>query len=84
MGKFIFSTNFMVVDTKKVPNAVSHKLVILWFPFLATSNPLMNCGNGMMKLSFGNLTIDLNIFNLQRQLDRFNDVTRYVIFLMMT
>jgi len=38
--------------------------VILGRPFLPTSNALINCRNGMMKLSFGNMTLDLNIFNL--------------------
>ncbi|XP_020269345.1 uncharacterized protein LOC109844641 [Asparagus officinalis] len=36
-------------------------------PFLATSNALINCRTGQMKLSFGNMTVDLNIFNLGRQ-----------------
>ncbi|XP_073038065.1 uncharacterized protein [Primulina eburnea] len=36
-------------------------------PFLATSNALINCRNGIMKLSFGNMTLELNVFNLCKQ-----------------
>ncbi|XP_038981148.1 uncharacterized protein LOC120110398 [Phoenix dactylifera] len=36
-------------------------------PFLATSNALINCRNGVMKLSFGNMTLELNIFNVCKQ-----------------
>ncbi|XP_042988778.1 uncharacterized protein LOC122316294, partial [Carya illinoinensis] len=36
-------------------------------PFLATSNALINCRSGILKLSFGNMTLELNIFNSCRQ-----------------
>uniref|UniRef100_A0A2N9FT19 Retrotransposon gag domain-containing protein n=1 Tax=Fagus sylvatica TaxID=28930 RepID=A0A2N9FT19_FAGSY len=36
--------------------------VILGRPFLATSNALINCRSGVLKLSFGNMTVELNIF----------------------
>ncbi|XP_073131632.1 uncharacterized protein [Henckelia pumila] len=41
--------------------------VILGRPFLATSNALINCRNGIMKLYFGNMTLELNMFNLCKQ-----------------
>ncbi|KAL6322870.1 hypothetical protein AAG906_020902 [Vitis piasezkii] len=43
---------------------------ILWcliripLPFLATSNAIINCRNGVMQLTFGNMTLELNIFHL--------------------
>uniref|UniRef100_A0A2N9EEQ6 Retrotransposon gag domain-containing protein n=1 Tax=Fagus sylvatica TaxID=28930 RepID=A0A2N9EEQ6_FAGSY len=42
--------------------------VILGRPFLATSNALINCRSGVLKLSFGNMTVELNIFNTCNQL----------------
>ncbi|RVW71722.1 Transposon Tf2-8 polyprotein [Vitis vinifera] len=33
-------------------------------PFLATSNAIINCRNGVMQLTFGNMTLELNIFHL--------------------
>lgn len=49
-------------DSKK------HIPIILGRPFLATSNAIINCKNGIMQLSFGNITIELNVFNVTKQL----------------
>ena len=38
--------------------------IILRRPFLATSNAIINCQNGVMQLTFGNMTLELNIFHL--------------------
>jgi hypothetical protein len=36
--------------------------VILGRPFLATANALINCRSEVMKISFGNMTVELNFF----------------------
>uniref|UniRef100_A0A2N9FD69 Retrotransposon gag domain-containing protein n=1 Tax=Fagus sylvatica TaxID=28930 RepID=A0A2N9FD69_FAGSY len=36
-------------------------------PFLATANALINCRNGRMKITFGSMTAELNIFNVNPQ-----------------
>ncbi|RVW56548.1 hypothetical protein CK203_115021 [Vitis vinifera] len=36
-----------------------------WETFPATSNAIINCRNGVMQLTFGNMTLELNIFHLQ-------------------
>ena len=41
--------------------------MILRCLFLATSNALINCRIGFLKLSFGNMTFELNIFNTCKQ-----------------
>ena len=41
--------------------------MILGRPFLATANALINCRTGVMKISFGNMTVELNIFNINNQ-----------------
>ena len=41
--------------------------VILVLPFLATANALMNCRTKVMKISFGNMTVELNIFQIRKQ-----------------
>jgi len=74
VGEFIFPIDFVVLDTERVPNAESHIPVILRRHFLATSNSLISSKDGMMNLSFSNMIVDLNIFNLLRQLDGFSDV----------
>jgi hypothetical protein len=58
--------DFIVLDAQLVETCNSI-LVILGRPFLATSNALINCRNGLMKLSFGNMTLEMNIFNIYKQ-----------------
>ncbi|RVW19077.1 Transposon Ty3-G Gag-Pol polyprotein [Vitis vinifera] len=41
---------------------------ILGRPFLATSNAIINCRNGLMQLTFGNMTLELNIFYMSKKL----------------
>ena len=41
-----------------------HVPIILERPFFATSNVIINCRNGVMQLTFGNMTLELNIFHL--------------------
>ncbi|RVW29444.1 Retrovirus-related Pol polyprotein from transposon 17.6 [Vitis vinifera] len=37
-------------------------------PFLATSKAIINCRNGLMQLTFGNMTLELNIFHMSKKL----------------
>ncbi|RVW45762.1 Retrovirus-related Pol polyprotein from transposon 17.6 [Vitis vinifera] len=42
--------------------------IILRRSFLATSNAIINCRNGLMQLTFGNMTLELNIFHMSKKL----------------
>jgi len=53
VDKFIYPVDFIVLDTQLV-EACNSIPMILGCPFLTTSNTLINCRNGLMKLSFGN------------------------------
>lgn len=57
VDKFYFPMDFIVLDT--LPHQGSQPPIpfILGRPFLATSNAIINCRNGVMKLSFGNMTV---------------------------
>lgn len=48
--------------------------MILGRLFLATSNVIINCRSGILKLSFGNMTLELNIVNLCRQPQELEEV----------
>jgi len=74
VDEFIYPMDFIVLEIEKVANIASQIPVLLGRPFLATSNALINYRNGIMRLSFGNMTVELNIFNLQRQPLGFDDV----------
>jgi len=74
VDKFIYSVDFVVLDTQPVEvcNLIP---VILKRLFLATSNAkLINCRNGVMKFSFGNMTLEMNIFNICKQHGNDNDL----------
>jgi len=59
VDKFIYPVDFIVLDTQPVEpcNLIP---VILGRPFLATSNALINYRNEVMKISFRNMTLDVN------------------------
>ena len=66
VDKFIYHVDFIVLDTQPV-EAYNSFPVILGRSFLATFNALINYRNGLMKLSFGNMTLEMNIFNIYKQ-----------------
>jgi len=74
VGEFIYPVNFVVLEIESVGNSETQILVILGRPFLANSNALINCMNYMLKLSFRNMIVELNIFNLQRQPAIFDEI----------
>jgi len=57
----------IVLDIEPVQNVGIQIPVILGRPFLATANALINCRTGVMKISFGNMTVELNIFDISKQ-----------------
>ncbi|RVW72679.1 Gag-Pol polyprotein [Vitis vinifera] len=61
--KFYYPVDFVVLNTKPLKNGVNFVPIILGRPFLATTNALINCQNGLMQLSFGNMTVEMNVFN---------------------
>ncbi|XP_028094375.1 uncharacterized protein LOC114294434 [Camellia sinensis] len=67
VDKFYFPIDFIVLDTQPAHNSNNQIPVILGRPFLATSNVLINCWNGVMKISFGNMMVELNIFDISKQ-----------------
>ena len=67
VDKFYFPVDFIVLDTELVEIIGNEIPVILGLPFLATANALINCKSGVMKISFGNMTGELNIFQIRKQ-----------------
>ena len=64
VDKFYFPVDFVMLDTQPVVNQGTQFPVILGRPFLATANAIIHCRGGLMTLSFGNMTVNLNIFNV--------------------
>ena len=67
MDKFYNPVDFVVVDTNPVSVGANYVPIILGRPFLATSNEIINCQNGVMQLTFGNMTLELNIFHFSKK-----------------
>ncbi|KAL6348741.1 hypothetical protein AAG906_029769 [Vitis piasezkii] len=58
--------DFVVLDTDPIVKETNYVPIILGRPFLATSNTIINCRNGLMQLTFGNMTLELNIFYMSK------------------
>ena len=67
VDKFYYPVDFVELDTEPVAVGANHVPIILGRPFLATSNAIINCRNGVMQLTFGNMTLELNIFHLSKR-----------------
>ena len=67
VDKVYYSVDFVVLDTEPVAVGTNYVPIILGRPFLATSNAIINCRNGVMQLTFGNMTLELNIFHLSKK-----------------
>ena len=74
VDKFYFLVGFVVLDTQPVVNQGTQFLVILSRPLLATAKAIIHCRGGIMTLSFGNMTVNLNIFNVIKEIGDDEDV----------
>nr|CAN67576.1 hypothetical protein VITISV_025810 [Vitis vinifera] len=67
VDNFYYPVDFIVLDTDPTVNEANLVPIILGRSFLATSNAIINCRNGLMQLTFGNMTLDLNIFYMSKK-----------------
>ena len=67
VDKFYYPVDLVVLDTDPVVKGTNYVPIILARPFLTTSNAIINCRNGVMQLTFGNMTLELNIFHLYKK-----------------
>ena len=67
VDKFYYLVDFVVLDTEPIENEPNHVPIILGRPFLAIANAIINFRNGVMQLTFGNMTLELNIFHLNNK-----------------
>ena len=67
VDKFYYPVDFAVLDTEPIASGPNHVPIILGRPFFVTSNVIINCRNGVMHLTFGNMTLELNIFHLSHK-----------------
>ena len=73
VDKFYYPVDFVVLDTEPMAESTNQVPIILGRPFFATSNAIINYRNGVMQLTFGNMTLELNIFHLSNKDKRAED-----------
>ncbi|XP_022855599.1 uncharacterized protein LOC111376835 [Olea europaea var. sylvestris] len=73
VDKFYYPVDFLILDLKVDVNVNSKIPIILGRPFLTIANALINCKNSLMKLSFVNMTLDVNIFYIIEQPEEDDD-----------
>ena len=82
IDKFYYPVDFVVLDIEPMASEPHHVPIILGRPFLATANAIINFRNGVMQLTFGNMTLELNIFHLNNKpnlLETENHITDEVV-----
>ena len=67
VDNFYYPIDFVVLDTELMAESTHQVPIINGRPFLATDNAIINYRNGVMQLTFGNMTLELNIFHLRNK-----------------
>ena len=67
VDNFYYLMDFVVLDTELMAESTHQVPIILGRPVFATTNAIINCRNGVMQLTFGNMTLELNIFHLRNK-----------------
>ena len=67
VDKFIYLVDFIDLEMEPIANECKQISIILGRPFLSTANVLINCRNGVMNLSFSNMTLELSVFDMCKQ-----------------
>ena len=62
VGDFYYPVDFIILDMESPADSSNQTLVILGRPFLATANANIDCRSGAIEISFGNMTMEMNIF----------------------
>ena len=62
--EFIYPVNFIVLKIQHVSNLKVQTPIILGRPFFATVNAMINYRNRSMRLTFKDMTREVNVFNL--------------------
>jgi len=63
VDELYFFANFVVLDIEQVRDPSKHSPVILGRQFLTTVDAVIRCRNEVITLSFGNMTVELNVFH---------------------
>ncbi|XP_058217325.1 uncharacterized protein LOC131328395 [Rhododendron vialii] len=68
VDKFVYPVDFVILDTNPTNSSAASTPVILGRPFLATADAVINCRNRLLNMTFGNMKMEINIFNVGSQM----------------
>ncbi|XP_058217027.1 uncharacterized protein LOC131327924 [Rhododendron vialii] len=68
VGQFVYPVDFVILDTNPIDSSAASTPVILGRPFLATADAVINCRNGLLNMTFGNMKMEVNVFNVGSQM----------------
>ena len=66
VDKFYYPVDFVVLNIEPATAGANYVPIIIGRPFLDTSNAIIKNQNGVMQLTFGNMTLELNILYLSK------------------
>ena len=67
VDNFYYLVDFVVLDIELMAKSTHQVPIILGRPFFAKANAIINCRDGVIQLTFGNMTLELNIFHLSNK-----------------
>ena len=70
---FYHPFDFVVLDIEQSTRGINNVPIILGRHFLTISNALINCRSGLMQLTFWNMTMEVNVFNLFKKPNSFDE-----------
>ena len=67
VDNFYYPVDFIILNIDPTLHPSANIPIILGRHFLTTANALINSRNGRIKITFGSMTVELNIFNVNQQ-----------------
>ncbi|XP_026433424.1 uncharacterized protein LOC113330832 [Papaver somniferum] len=74
---FIYPVDFVILDTQPVSSQDINIPIILGRPFLSTANAVIHCQTGLVKFSFGNEKISVNVLRALQAHRTLNTMSLY-------
>ncbi|XP_058216772.1 uncharacterized protein LOC131327643 [Rhododendron vialii] len=68
VDQFIYPVDFVILDTNSTNSSAAFTPVILERFFLATTDAVINCRNGLLNMTFGDMKMEVNVFNVGSQM----------------
>lgn len=84
VNDFYYPADFIILEIEPTLDGPQHYPIILGRPFLPTVNTAINSPDGSMRITFENMTLDINIFNqhphLIEDLNEVSTINTYVAY----